>query len=72
MPRFSSLRRAIGGTKMHVATADYLAGYDRESAGLLIVRTGDRHSRHERIAVLSEIVPPVCGSGFQARHPHLT
>ncbi len=72
MPRFSSLRRAIGDTMVNVETTDWLTGYDRDTADLIIVWTGDRKSPHERIALFPEIVSPVCSPEFLARHPHLT
>lgn len=72
LPRFSGLRRAIGSTMVNVATTDWLAGYDRDAADLIIVWAGDRQSPHERVSLFPETVSPVCSPEFLARHPQLT
>lgn len=71
MPRFSSLRRAIDGYPVTLATTDWHRGFDRDSADLLVVWTGEAPSRHERIPLFPERVVPVCSPEFLNNHPEL-
>lgn len=72
LPRFSSLRRVLGDARIDLATTDWLSGYDRDQADLLISWAGDTKSDHERIALFPEVVSPVCSPDFLARHPQLS
>ncbi len=71
MPRFSGLRQAIGEYPVHVAATDWLSGFDRDTADLIVVWTGDQTSEHERVPLFPEVVTPVCSPEFLARHPTL-
>lgn len=71
MPRFSRLRQALDGYPVNLATTDWLKGFDRDTADLVVIWAGLGPSKHLRIPLFPEDVVPVCSPEYLARHPDL-
>lgn len=72
MPRFSRLRQALDGYPVNLVTTDWLRGFDRDTADLVVIWAGLGPSKHLRIPLFPEDVVPVCAPGFLARHPEIS
>ena len=71
MPRFSGLRQALGHFPVDLVTTDWLKGFDRDSADILIVWAGAGPSTRPRMPLFPEDVTPVCGRIFADQHPEI-
>lgn len=71
MPRFSSLRRALGSNPVNVLTADWLMGMDVNSVDVLVSWGNQSWTDRPRVPLFDEIVFPACSPSLLEHRPLL-